>query len=88
VFPSYSEERLKNLDVTKEDSRVDIVVSSDALVLAACCRTGKFQAGHGLKQVPHLLIVHGFCVVQAVPTAKGQALADEFGIQFFETVRR
>ena len=24
--------------------------------------------------------------MQAVPTAKGQALADEFGIQFFETV--
>jgi hypothetical protein len=23
---------------------------------------------------------------QVVPTAKGQALADEFGIQFFETV--
>jgi hypothetical protein len=23
---------------------------------------------------------------QAVPTAKGQALADEFGIKFFETV--
>lgn len=47
-----------------------------------------FKPGHGLKQVSHLLIVHGFCVVQAVPTAKGQALADEFGIQFFETVRR
>lgn len=25
-------------------------------------------------------------VVQAVPFAKGQALADEFGIKFFETV--
>ncbi len=24
--------------------------------------------------------------LQAVPTAKGQALADEFGIKFFETV--
>jgi hypothetical protein len=24
--------------------------------------------------------------MQAVPTSKGQALADEYGIQFFETV--
>lgn len=24
--------------------------------------------------------------MQAVPTAKGQALADEYGIKFFETV--
>ncbi|RWW05940.1 hypothetical protein BHE74_00049200 [Ensete ventricosum] len=25
-------------------------------------------------------------IIQAVPTAKGQALADEYGIKFFETV--
>jgi hypothetical protein len=25
-------------------------------------------------------------LLQAVPTAKGQALADEYGIKFFETV--
>ena len=30
---------------------------------------------------------NGFLVrSQAVPTAKGQALADEYGIKFFETV--
>lgn len=30
-------------------------------------------------------IIH-MSFMQAVPTSKGQALADEYGIQFFETV--
>ena len=31
--------------------------------------------------------MHGPSFSQAIPTAKGQALADEYGIKFFETVR-
>jgi hypothetical protein len=33
-----------------------------------------------------LLLLRVVLHLQAVPTAKGQALADEFGIKFFETV--
>lgn len=34
----------------------------------------------------YLIIFH--IIFQAVPTAKGQALADEYGIKFFETVSK
>ena len=40
------------------------------------------------KQIIHLLLNHTFICLQAVPTAKGQALADEYGIKFFETVSK
>lgn len=33
-----------------------------------------------------LCLVHVLTSKQAVPTSKGQALADEYGIKFFETV--
>ena len=36
--------------------------------------------------INHIDSVYNFSNLQAVPTSKGQALADEYGIKFFETV--
>lgn len=34
------------------------------------------------------LVIENGTFIQAVPTSKGQALADEYGIKFFETVSK
>lgn len=34
----------------------------------------------------HLIVCVTWSLLQAVPTARGQSLADEYGIKFFETV--
>lgn len=74
---------MKNIEQHASDSVNRILVGNKA-DMDESKRVIFANLDHVLLIFRSILIQH--LLLQAVPTSKGQALADEYGIKFFETV--